>query len=87
MKVLVTGAAGFIGFHVADGAAARAATRWSGLDIVNDYYDPRAQGGAARRARPHRRRDRRDWRFHRADLADRGGRRAPPSPTAPPSTG
>jgi UDP-glucuronate 4-epimerase len=38
--VLVTGAAGFIGFHVARRllAAGRAVI---GLDIVNDYYDPR----------------------------------------------
>jgi UDP-glucuronate 4-epimerase len=38
--VLVTGAAGFIGFHVAQRllSAGRAVV---GLDIVNDYYDPK----------------------------------------------
>lgn len=39
MTVLVTGAAGFIGFHVAQRLLARG-TRVVGLDCVNDYYDP-----------------------------------------------
>lgn len=40
MKVLVTGAAGFIGFHVAKRLLARGDTV-VGFDNVNDYYDPR----------------------------------------------
>jgi UDP-glucuronate 4-epimerase len=39
MKVLVTGAAGFIGFHVASRLLARGDTV-VGLDNLNDYYDP-----------------------------------------------
>jgi UDP-glucuronate 4-epimerase len=37
MKILVTGAAGFIGFHVADRLMARG-DKVVGLDSVNDYY-------------------------------------------------
>lgn len=38
MTILVTGAAGFIGFHVADRLLARG-DRVIGLDNLNDYYD------------------------------------------------
>jgi UDP-glucuronate 4-epimerase len=38
-RVLVTGAAGFIGFHVARALKARGDRVW-GLDHFNDYYDP-----------------------------------------------
>lgn len=38
MKILVTGAAGFIGFHVAQRLIARG-DQVVGFDVVNDYYD------------------------------------------------
>jgi UDP-glucuronate 4-epimerase len=38
-KILVTGAAGFIGFHVAQ-RLLEAKREVVGLDVVNDYYDP-----------------------------------------------
>jgi len=38
--VLVTGAAGFIGFHMAERLLSQG-RRVIGLDIVNSYYDPR----------------------------------------------
>lgn len=38
MKILITGAAGFIGFHLANALAARG-DEIVGLDIINDYYD------------------------------------------------
>ena len=65
MTILLTGAAGFIGFHAASALLARG-ERVVGLDNLNAYYDPalkqarlaqlRAQGG--------------DFRFVEADLAD-----------------
>ncbi|RUV46973.1 NAD-dependent epimerase/dehydratase family protein, partial [Mesorhizobium sp. M7A.F.Ca.MR.228.00.0.0] len=39
MKVLVTGAAGFIGYHVAKRLLERG-DEVVGIDNVNDYYDP-----------------------------------------------
>ena len=39
MRVLVTGAAGFIGFHVSRRLMARG-DNVVGFDLVNDYYDP-----------------------------------------------
>ena len=38
MRVLVTGSAGFIGFHVARALMARG-DAVTGFDVVNDYYD------------------------------------------------
>ena len=40
MAILLTGAAGFIGYHVAEALLARGETV-IGVDSVNDYYDPR----------------------------------------------
>ncbi len=40
MTILVTGAAGFIGFHLADALLARG-DRVIGIDDLNAYYDPR----------------------------------------------
>ncbi|MER8849971.1 NAD-dependent epimerase/dehydratase family protein, partial [Mesorhizobium australicum] len=39
MKVLVTGAAGFIGYHVARRLLERG-DEVVGIDSINDYYDP-----------------------------------------------
>lgn len=39
MKILVTGAAGFIGFHVCQRLLEEGHQIW-GLDNINDYYDP-----------------------------------------------
>src|SRR5690554_614464 len=44
MKVLVTGTAGFIGFHLAQRLLARG-DEVVGLDSINDYYDPRVKYG------------------------------------------
>lgn len=39
-KVLITGSAGFIGFHLASLLAAEPGNEIVGLDNINDYYDP-----------------------------------------------
>lgn len=40
MKILITGTAGFIGFHTAKKLLARKGVTVIGLDNMNDYYDP-----------------------------------------------
>ena len=42
MKTLVTGAAGFIGFHLCR-RLARQGDEVTGIDSINDYYDPVAE--------------------------------------------
>ena len=64
-KVLVTGAAGFIGFHVtqrliADGCGV------VGVDNLNSYYDVRLKEARLERLQPLER-----FTFHQLDLADR----------------
>lgn len=68
--ILVTGAAGFIGFHVAQRllAAGRAVI---GLDNLNAYYSPELK-----QARLAELSKRREFRFVRLDLADRAGTEA-----------
>ncbi len=63
--VLVTGAAGFIGYHVAAKLLARG-DRVIGLDSVNDYYDVRLKEARLAELSPIE-----GFRFVRADLADR----------------
>ncbi len=70
MKILVTGAAGFIGMHVAERLLA-AGHQVTGLDNLNDYYDP-----ALKQARLARLRELPGFAFQRLDLADGAGMRA-----------
>jgi UDP-glucuronate 4-epimerase len=63
--ILVTGAAGFIGFHVARRLLAEGRLV-VGLDNLNDYYDP-----ALKRARLDILRGERGFAFEQIDLADR----------------
>jgi UDP-glucuronate 4-epimerase len=65
MRVLVTGAAGFIGYHVAERLLARG-DEVIGLDNLNPYYDP-----SLKEARLARLAARKGFRFERMDLADR----------------
>ena len=67
MKILVTGAAGFIGFHTATRLLARG-DAVVGLDNLNDYYDVRLK--YARLAQLERQAG---FRFVKLDLADRAG--------------
>ncbi|HEX8813120.1 MAG TPA: NAD-dependent epimerase/dehydratase family protein [Terracidiphilus sp.] len=64
MSYLVTGAAGFIGFHVCQRLLERGETV-IGVDNVNDYYDP-----TLKEARLSRLTDKPGFRFYRADIAD-----------------
>lgn len=66
-KILVTGAAGFIGFHTAAKLLERG-YQVVGLDNLNDYYDV-----SLKRARLGHLEARPSFRFERLDLADRGG--------------
>ena len=65
MKVILTGAAGFVGYHVAEALLLRG-DRVIGIDNVNDYYDP-----GLKRARLGRLSQHRGFSFHRLDVADR----------------
>ena len=65
MTILLTGAAGFIGYHVAEALLA-AGERVIGVDNLNDYYDVRLK-----HARLGRLEGRAEFAFCRADLADR----------------
>lgn len=65
MTVLVTGAAGFIGFHVAQALLERG-ERVIGVDNLNDYYEV-----SLKEARLGVLQHRRGFSFHRLDIADR----------------
>ena len=65
MTVLLTGVAGFIGYHVAEALLTRG-ERVIGVDDLNAYYDVRLK-----QARLARLEGREGFAFHRADVADR----------------
>ncbi|GAJ30398.1 NAD-dependent epimerase/dehydratase family protein [Acidomonas methanolica] len=67
MTVLVTGAAGFVGYHVAESLLA-AGHDVLGVDNLNDYYDP-----ALKEARLARLAPRTGFTFRRLDLSDTAG--------------
>ena len=65
MKILVTGAAGFIGYHLSARLLAEGESV-TGVDNLNSYYDPRLKRARLSRLAAHSRFD-----FLMADLADR----------------
>ncbi|MCK0511870.1 NAD-dependent epimerase [Aromatoleum buckelii] len=67
MKVLITGAAGFIGMHVCQVLLGRG-DEVVGLDNLNDYYDPRLKEDRLARLTPHP-----SFRFVKLDVAGRDG--------------
>ncbi|MDK9701623.1 MAG: NAD-dependent epimerase [Sulfuritalea sp.] len=67
MKVLLTGAAGFIGMHVCERLLARG-DEVVGVDNLNDYYDVALKEARLARLTPHSR-----FKLSRLDIADRDG--------------
>src|SRR6266702_6285499 len=67
LKILVTGAAGFIGMHVAERLLARG-DHVLGLDNLNDYYDVSLKQARLARLAPNP-----GFRFVKLDVADRSG--------------
>lgn len=65
MTILVTGAAGFIGYHLAQRLLG-AGERIIGVDNLNDYYDPELKRARLARLAAHP-----QFRFLEVDLADR----------------
>jgi len=65
MRILVTGAAGFIGSKLSERLLARG-DEVLGYDNLNDYYDPALKEARLARLTPHA-----DFRFQRASLEDR----------------
>ncbi len=70
MKTLLTGAAGFIGFHTAQRLLAQG-HEVVGLDNLNEYYDVSLKQARLARLTPHA-----AFRFEKLDLADEAGLRA-----------
>lgn len=68
--LLVTGCAGFVGFHLAK-RLLEAGKSVVGLDNLNDYYDPALKLARLELLKPHAR-----FRFLQLDLADRAGMKA-----------
>ncbi|MEO0394371.1 MAG: NAD-dependent epimerase [Cyanobacteria bacterium P01_A01_bin.137] len=67
MTILVTGAAGFIGYHVAH-TLLNQGHSVIGIDNLNTYYDVRLKHGRLDQLRPHP-----QFQFHQLDIADRAG--------------
>ena len=65
MTVLITGAAGFIGYHIADALAARG-ERVIGIDNLNPFYDVRLKEARLKRLEAHK-----GFVFRRVDIANR----------------
>ncbi|NBQ67477.1 MAG: NAD-dependent epimerase [Nitrosomonadaceae bacterium] len=65
MKILVTGAAGFIGMHVAQILLKRS-NEVIGIDNLNDYYDPRLKHARLAQLTPYS-----NFKFIQGDIADR----------------
>ena len=66
MRILVTGSAGFIGFHLARRFLERG-DKVLGIDNLNDYYDVSLKQARLRQLEPFK-----NFRFRKIDIADRG---------------
>src|SRR5262245_20900995 len=70
MKILVTGNAGFIGYHTARALLARG-DDVVGFDVVNDYYDPTLKEARLSELEAAARRTNGTYTFVRGDLSDK----------------
>jgi UDP-glucuronate 4-epimerase len=70
MRVLLTGVAGFIGFHVAQALLARG-DEVIGIDNLNDYYDVALKQARLDQLTPHK-----NFTFHKINIADRDAMQA-----------
>lgn len=66
MAILVTGAAGFIGYHVSEALLARG-EKVIGVDSLNDYYDPTLKRARLARLKKHK-----GFTFRKLNLAAKG---------------
>lgn len=66
-KILITGAAGFIGFHLSN-RLCQSGHKVCGIDNMNDYYDPHLKEARLAHLSSHKNFD-----FVRADIADNAG--------------
>lgn len=64
MPILVTGAAGFIGYHVSEALLSRG-EEVVGVDNVNDYYDVNLKKARLEKLQKHK-----GFRFHQVDISD-----------------
>ena len=71
MKVLVTGAAGFIGYHTARRLLERG-DEVVGLDNLNAYYEPALKQARLAEIQAAARRMNAQWHFHKCDVAAKG---------------
>ncbi|MEL7011075.1 MAG: GDP-mannose 4,6-dehydratase, partial [Cyanobacteria bacterium J06588_4] len=67
MQILVTGAAGFIGYHLSNKLLALG-YKVCGIDNLNDYYDVRLKKARLAQLLPNK-----NFRFKYLDLSDRDG--------------
>ncbi len=65
MKIIVTGAAGFIGFHTSKYLLKRD-DEVVGIDNINDYYDPSLKHARLSKLKQHS-----NFRFHKLDIIDK----------------
>src|SRR5690554_5702581 len=65
MKILITGAAGFIGFHLSKKLLGQSC-QIIGIDNLNDYYDPNLKESRLKLLKKHK-----NFSFYKVDLIDK----------------